>query len=53
MDEKQRKALIRLLCIAKIEMLDWFNNSVIGYPDAKQKFMVKVKKIEIEEEKNG
>ena len=49
MDDKQKKALIKLLNIAKIEMLDWFNESVIGYPDAKQRFMVKVKKIEIEE----
>ena len=49
MDDKQKKALIKLLNIAKLEMLDWFNQSVIGWPDSKQRFMVKVKRIEIEE----
>ena len=49
MNDKQKKALIKLLNIAKLEMLDWFNQSVIGWPDSKQRFMVKVKRIEIEE----
>lgn len=33
----------------KVEMLDWFNRSVIGYDDNKQRFLVKVEKIKIEE----
>lgn len=33
----------------QLNLLDWFNRSVIGYPDEKQRFMVKIEKIKIEE----
>lgn len=29
------------------EMLDWFNRSVIGYPDAKERFLVSIRRQQI------
>lgn len=33
---------------AKLEMLNWFYRSVAGYPDAKQRLVIKAKQAEIE-----
>ena len=44
-----QQSLDRAVKKAQNELLDWFNLSVIGYPDEKQRFMVRVKKITLEE----
>ena len=52
MDKEQSRALVKLLNIAKVEMLDWFSESVIGHTDSKQRFLVDIKRKEVEKSNN-
>jgi hypothetical protein len=40
----------KLLKQSKLEMLEWFRVSVIGYDDSKARMMVEAKKLEIEKD---